>query len=313
MPDGNPWPRISVVTPSFNQGRFIEETIRSVLLQGYPNLEYIIIDGGSRDNSVEIIRKYEPWLTYWVSEKDHGQSHAINKGFAHCTGDISNWINSDDLLTSGALPAVALAWTKNPPCLIAGPVINFSDEGTETTIAQQGLTVENLLSVQTGAKHQISWHQPGIFMPRAHVLQAGGLREDLELTMDRVLLIHILSAHPAVSYIPHVLARFRLHDVAKTATCRLKFGLEWTQAARYLEGVSTTITRAELDEQYILALLTNAAHEGIMGRIAVSFRHLAQALAVSIPVTVSQLWRGVLRRLVRLRRNRPEGHGGAAA
>ena len=88
MPDGSDWPRISVVTPSYNQGEFIEETIRSVLLQGYPNLEYIIIDGGSTDNSVEIIKKYEPWLTYWVSEKDRGQSHAINKGFKHAAGEI---------------------------------------------------------------------------------------------------------------------------------------------------------------------------------------------------------------------------------
>ena len=81
-------PRITVVTPSYNQGRFIETTIRSVLLQGYPNLEYIIIDGGSSDDSVEIIQKYEPWLADWVSEKDRGQAHAINKGFARATGDI---------------------------------------------------------------------------------------------------------------------------------------------------------------------------------------------------------------------------------
>src|SRR5215469_2917833 len=85
--DGSPWPTISIVTPSYNQGQFIEETIRSVLLQGYPALEYIIIDGGSTDQSVEIIKKYEPWLTYWISESDRGQSHAINKGFKRATGE----------------------------------------------------------------------------------------------------------------------------------------------------------------------------------------------------------------------------------
>ena len=82
MPDGSVWPRISIVTPSFNQAAFVEETIRSVLLQGYPSLEYFIIDGASSDSSVELIKKYERWLTGWVSERDRGQSHAINKGFA---------------------------------------------------------------------------------------------------------------------------------------------------------------------------------------------------------------------------------------
>lgn len=103
MPDSRPWPRISIVTPSFNQGRYIEETIRSVLLQGYPNLEYIVIDGGSSDNSVGIIKKYEPWLAYWVSEADRGQAHAINKGFQKATGEIFGWLNSDDVYCKGAL------------------------------------------------------------------------------------------------------------------------------------------------------------------------------------------------------------------
>src|ERR1700738_1526878 len=94
-PDGSRWPRITIVTPSFNQGQFIEETIRSVLLQGYPNLEYIIIDGGSTDNTVEIIKKYEPWIACWVSEKDRGQSDALNKGFARATGQILAWLCSD--------------------------------------------------------------------------------------------------------------------------------------------------------------------------------------------------------------------------
>ena len=84
MPDGSPCPKISIVTPSLNQGQFIEETIRSVLLQGYPNLEYIIIDGGSTDGSVDIIKKYEKWLAYWITEPDRDQGHAINKGFESC-------------------------------------------------------------------------------------------------------------------------------------------------------------------------------------------------------------------------------------
>src|SRR5262245_16909311 len=106
--DGLPWPSISIVTPSYNQGQFIEETIRSVLLQGYPNLEYIIIDGGSKDQTVDIIHKYEPWLTYWVSRKDRGQAHAINDGLRRASGTIFNWINSDDVLAPNALATIAL-------------------------------------------------------------------------------------------------------------------------------------------------------------------------------------------------------------
>ena len=107
FPVGVSLPKISIVTPSFNQAQYLEETIRSVLLQGYPNLEYIIIDGGSTDGSVEIIKKYEPWLTYWVSEPDSGQSHAINKGFRKSTGEIMAWINSDDYYEGDAFSTIA--------------------------------------------------------------------------------------------------------------------------------------------------------------------------------------------------------------
>ena len=96
-------PKISIITPSFNQGQFIEETIRSVLLQGYSNLEYIIIDGGSTDDTLEIIEKYSDFITYWISEPDEGQSHAINKGLAKATGEVFNWLNSDDYYLPNAL------------------------------------------------------------------------------------------------------------------------------------------------------------------------------------------------------------------
>src|SRR5439155_11304713 len=114
LPDGSPWPRVTVVTPSYNQGQFVEETIRSVLLQGYPNLEYVVVDGGSTDESVEIIRKYEPWLAYWVSERDQGQTHAINKGLARATGEVFAYLNSDDLFVPGALTAIGEAYARYP-------------------------------------------------------------------------------------------------------------------------------------------------------------------------------------------------------
>jgi glycosyltransferase involved in cell wall biosynthesis len=116
--DGSEWPRLSIVTPSYNQGEFLEETIRSVLLQGYPNLEYIIIDGGSSDESVAIIRKYERFLTCWVSEPDDGQTDAINKGLMRSTGAYLGWLNSDDLYTKGAFGKAIGALLNHPESVL---------------------------------------------------------------------------------------------------------------------------------------------------------------------------------------------------
>jgi glycosyltransferase involved in cell wall biosynthesis len=111
-PFGRPWPRIGVVTPSFGQAEFLEATIRSILLQGYPNLEYVVMDGESRDGSVEIIRKYEPWLHAWSSAPDRGPYDAINKGFARTGGEVMAWLNSDDLLAPDALWAVGSVFAR---------------------------------------------------------------------------------------------------------------------------------------------------------------------------------------------------------
>lgn len=108
------FPKISIVTPSFNQAQFLEETIQSVLNQNYPNLEYIIIDGGSSDGSVEIIKKYEKYLHFWISEKDEGHGHALNKGFSHTSGEIMAWINSDDKYTPWSFKTVAEIFTLFP-------------------------------------------------------------------------------------------------------------------------------------------------------------------------------------------------------
>jgi glycosyltransferase involved in cell wall biosynthesis len=107
-------PKISIVTPSYNQGRFLEETILSVLDQGYPDLEYVLIDGGSGDDSVDIIKKYQQNLHYWVSEKDEGHGHAINKGFSRTTGEIMAWINSDDKYTPWSFKVVSEIFTQFP-------------------------------------------------------------------------------------------------------------------------------------------------------------------------------------------------------
>ena len=112
------YPKISVITPSYNQAQFLERTIKSIIEQDYPNLEYIVCDGGSNDGSVEIIKKYKDKITWWCSEKDKGQSDAINKGFKRATGDIVCWINSDDVLLKGALMEYARMYNENPECSV---------------------------------------------------------------------------------------------------------------------------------------------------------------------------------------------------
>lgn len=114
LPKGSTWPRISVVTPSFNQGEFLEATLRSVLLQNYPNLEYIVLDGGSTDDSVDIIRRYAPHLTSWRSERDGGQADAIATGFERATGEILCWLNSDDIFLPGALRTAGAMFRRHP-------------------------------------------------------------------------------------------------------------------------------------------------------------------------------------------------------
>ena len=114
----NHYPKISIITPSYNQGKFLDETIRSVLDQDYPNIEYIVIDGGSTDESVDVIKKHESRIHYWVSEKDRGQSHAVNKGMEHVTGEIIGWINSDDTYQPGAFRKVARAFLENSDAIL---------------------------------------------------------------------------------------------------------------------------------------------------------------------------------------------------
>lgn len=174
-------PTISIVTPSFNQGKFLERTILSVLEQNYPNLEYIIIDGGSTDNSLEIIKKYKARLKFWVSEPDRGQSHAINKGFAHATGEIYGWLNSDDRYYPHALEAIADAFLANPAADVvvgAGDMVD-EERGWKKTIAPFPVSVKSLY----GAVDRY-FAQPSCFFSRRAWNDCGPLDENLHLAMD---------------------------------------------------------------------------------------------------------------------------------
>lgn len=227
--DGRAWPKISIVTPNFNYGRYLEETIRSVLLQAYPNLEYIVIDGGSTDGSVDIIRKYEAWIAHWESEQDRGQAHAINKGFARATGDLLMWINSDDLLLPGALWDIAAAYDGANETLIVADVVNFSEDGSEERMVQRGIKLENFAGIP---EKGFVWHQPGIIVPRSFYAAVGGLDEALHYVFDWDWMCRLLIHRPRVAYLHVFVARFRVHDASKTGPGLLQCWLEVPSVVR---------------------------------------------------------------------------------
>lgn len=207
-------PKITVVTPSFNQGAYLEQTIRSVLLQDYPNLEYLIIDGGSQDNSVEIIQKYEPWLAYWVSEPDRGQSHAINKGFARATGEIMCWLNSDDYFTPDTLQTVAklLSASTGNVALVGHAVVVFSDGRAPVLV--KGRYENRLRMLKFWKGYQM--HQASIFWRREAFEKVGFLREDLHLIMDFDYWAR-LAKHFSFTNVDQVLSYCTWHPAAKTS------------------------------------------------------------------------------------------------
>jgi len=213
--DSGTWPRITIVTPSYNQGEFIEETIRSVLLQRYPNLEYIIVDGGSTDHTVKILEKYDAWIDHWVSELDDGQTHAINKGLSRATGEIFNWINSDDYLAQDALTRVASCFARSEDIdILAGYDDRFQD-CTGETVEQYRVTLcdtpeESVLS------HGFT--QPSTFFRLPVLRELGALNEELDFIMDTELFIRYLlqRGQRRIAFDDSVLAHYRLHTTSKT-------------------------------------------------------------------------------------------------
>lgn len=221
----NEFPKITIITPSFNQGHFIEQTIQSVLDQKYPNLEYFVIDGGSTDNTVDIIKKYEKDITYWVSEKDKGQSHAINKGLDKATGDIINWLNSDDYYEPHALFKIATAFNRGEHVkVVCGKSRLFNGKKTV------GYSVGTDVYTNNVAK-TIGWariDQPETFFKAEVIKKIGLLDNRLHYLMDRDWWIKYLFLFglKGVVKIPDILVNFRLHDKSKTMSQSSSFQIE---------------------------------------------------------------------------------------
>lgn len=218
---GAVWPKITIVTPSFNQGDFIAATIESVLGQDYPNLEYIIVDGGSTDATLDILQGYSERLAWWVSEPDHGQSHALNKGFSRATGEILCWLNSDDQLAPDALKAVALAFQTYRPDLVAGICEVFDQGGLIhrhlTSCGDGPLPLQHLLDLERGWNAGQFFYQPEVFFSRDLWLRAGAhVREDVHFSMDYELWCRFALQGARLKVLGMPLAHFRSHVGQKT-------------------------------------------------------------------------------------------------
>ncbi|QDV67256.1 Putative glycosyltransferase EpsE [Rosistilla carotiformis] len=208
--------RISVVTPSYNQAEYVEQTILSVLQQDYSNVEYLVLDGGSTDGSADIIEKYSDQLAYWCSAPDGGQADAISRGFARCTGDVICWINSDDLFLPGALSKVARYFTDHPEtqCLSGGAFT--IDEHNQPV---KGFGVFTLGEQATFDKlrfyAQDNLYQPAAFWRRSAYEAVGGVDPTLNFIMDYDLFAR-LALHSPFARLPALLACFRLHGECKS-------------------------------------------------------------------------------------------------
>lgn len=251
-------PLVSIVTPSFNQVRYLEQTMCSVLEQDHPRIEYIVMDGASKDGSVDIIKKYESKLTYWTSEKDSGQAEAINKGLARVNGEIVAWLNSDDYYLPGAISSAVKVFESNPDvAMIYGDMLAVDEYGQTTNVMKYGqLSLVDLLCFQIIG-------QPSVFFRRDALEKAGLLDTTFHFLLDHHLWIRI-AAQGNILHVPQVWSAARYHAEAKNRAKAAEFGreafriLDWAMGQPDLMGAISGVERRarasahRVDARYLL-------------------------------------------------------------
>lgn len=276
---------VSIVTPSYNQAPYLEQTIRSVLDQDYPSLEYIVVDGASTDGSVEIIKKYSDKLAWWVSEKDKGQGEAINKGLARAKGEILAWINSDDYYLPNAVSSAEKIFEQNPEVvLVYGDMLAVDQNGETTNLLKYGqYSLEDLLCFQIIG-------QPVVFFRREAFEKTGGLDTSFHFMLDHHLWIRI-AQQGKILHVPQIWAAARYHPLAKNRSKPVEFGIEafrildWTKTqpelSQRLAGVERRATAS--------ALRVNARYFLDAGQARAALGAWFQALFIHPPTALKRL------------------------